>query len=116
MRALIYKAAGAYRSAWGFCPGCNSDAPGKDKCRICEGNRDEFPPSKETKRLRWARFTAAVTLALAGAACQTVPVDRPCGVIADSLRDVRGATPADVRRIDVHFERGVAAKCWGRGS
>jgi hypothetical protein len=51
-------------------------------------------------------------LALAG--CQSAPVDRPCGVIVDSLQDVRGATPADVRRIDIHFERGVAAGCWKR--
>jgi hypothetical protein len=48
-------------------------------------------------------------------ACQTfVPVNRPCGVITDSLKDVVGATPDDTRRIDVHFERGVAAKCWSR--
>jgi starvation-inducible outer membrane lipoprotein len=47
-------------------------------------------------------------------ACATVPVNRPCGVIVDGLRDVQGKTPQDTRRIDVHFERGVAAKCWGR--
>jgi len=52
---------------------------------------------------------------LALATCQhTLPVDRPCGVIVDSLRDVRGATPVMNRRIDVHFERGVAAGCWRR--
>lgn len=48
------------------------------------------------------------------AACQSAPVDRPCGVIVDPLRDVQGKTPADTRRIDIHFERGVAAKCWPR--
>jgi hypothetical protein len=46
------------------------------------------------------------------AGCASVPVDRPCGVIRDSLYDVKGATPSDVRRIDVHFERGKAAGCW----
>jgi hypothetical protein len=46
--------------------------------------------------------------------CTTVSVNRPCGVITDSLRDVQGKTPQDTRRIDVHFERGVAAKCWNR--
>lgn len=52
---------------------------------------------------------------LALAACQTqAPVDRPCGVIVDSMIDVRGATPADARRIDRHFERGHAAGCWRR--
>jgi hypothetical protein len=35
-------------------------------------------------------------------------------VITDSLMTVRGATPADTRRIDIHFERGVAAGCWSR--
>lgn len=51
---------------------------------------------------------------LALGACQSVPVDRPCGVVTDSLRDVQGKTPAMTRRIDVHFERGIAAKCWSR--
>jgi hypothetical protein len=56
-----------------------------------------------------------LTALLSLAACQTTaPVDRPCGVIRDSLRDVQGATPAMTRRIDVHFERGVAAGCWRR--
>lgn len=61
-----------------------------------------------------SRIALAGGIALAASACQMVPVDKPCGVIADSLRDVRGATPADTRRIDIHFERGVAAGCWGR--
>jgi starvation-inducible outer membrane lipoprotein len=51
---------------------------------------------------------------LSGCASVPVPIDRPCGVIVDSLRDVRGATPSDTRRIDIHFERGVAANCWKR--
>jgi hypothetical protein len=47
------------------------------------------------------------------AACQTPPVHvAPCGVIRDSLKDVRGASPADTKRIDIHFERGRAAGCW----
>ena len=58
----------------------------------------------------------ALGTVLAVSACQTTPapVDRPCGVIVDSLSDVVGKTPAMTRRIDVHFERGVAAKCWTR--
>lgn len=61
------------------------------------------------------RIALAAGTALAASACQTMkPVDRPCGVITDSLMSVRGATPADVRRIDIHFERGVAAGCWSR--
>jgi hypothetical protein len=57
----------------------------------------------------------ATGIALAVSACQTTAlVDKPCGVITDSLMNVQGATPADTRRIDVHFERGVAAGCWRR--
>lgn len=44
--------------------------------------------------------------------CQTVPVDRPCGVIRDDLRTAQGKTPADQQRIDIHFARGKAAGCW----
>lgn len=51
-----------------------------------------------------------VVLLLAG--CQTVPVDKPCGVIRDDLRTVQGKTPADQQRIDVHHARGRAAGCW----
>ncbi len=67
------------------------------------------------RRAAMSRIALACGIALAASACQTVPVDKPCGVITDSLRDVRGASPAETRRIDVHFERGVAAGCWGRG-
>lgn len=63
-----------------------------------------------------SKIALACGIALAASACgKTAPVDKPCGVIADSLRDVRGATPGDTRRIDIHFERGVAAGCWRRG-
>jgi len=41
-------------------------------------------------------------------------VTRPCGVITDSLMTVKGKTPADDKRIDIHFERGIAAGCWDR--
>jgi hypothetical protein len=63
-----------------------------------------------------SRIALACGIALAASACwdETAPVDKPCGVLADSLRNVRGATPADTRRIDIHFERGVAAGCWRR--
>lgn len=58
---------------------------------------------------------AVLTAGLVLAACATpVPVDRPCGVITDSLKDVRGARKQDRQRIDVHFERGIAAGCWKR--
>lgn len=61
------------------------------------------------------RIALALGIALGAAACQTTaPVDRPCGVITDNLMSVRGATPSDTKRIDIHFERGVAAGCWTR--
>ena len=59
-----------------------------------------------------ASVLALIGIALLLAACQTVPVDRPCGVIRDDLRTVQGKTPADQQRIDVHHARGKAAGCW----
>lgn len=55
----------------------------------------------------------AATLGLAGCAT-AVPVNKPCGVITDSLRDVHATTPAGETRLNIHFERGVSAGCWGR--
>ena len=55
-----------------------------------------------------------IVIALALAGCQSVPVDRPCGVIRDDLKSVQATTPAGQQRLDIHFERGAAAKCWGR--
>lgn len=57
----------------------------------------------------------AIATAVALAGCQTpAPVDRPCGVIRDSLEGVAATTPAGQTRLDVHFVRGRAAGCWGR--
>lgn len=62
------------------------------------------------------RIALALGIALAVSACakEPLPVTRPCGVITDSLMTVKGKTPEDDRRVDKHFERGVAAGCWGR--
>jgi len=38
----------------------------------------------------------------------------PCGVIIDPLKNVNAKTRSGQKRIDTHFERGVAAKCWTR--
>lgn len=66
------------------------------------------------KRAALSRIALALGIALAASACQTVPTDRPCGVIVDDLKTVVGATREDNRRISIHFERGVAANCWKR--
>lgn len=51
-------------------------------------------------------------MALALAACTTAPVDKPCGVIRDSLATVQAKTPDGQQRLDVHHARGRAAGCW----
>ncbi len=58
-------------------------------------------------------FLIAVAFILVG--CDTLqPVDKPCGVLDDSLGDVRATTADGNRRIDDHFEVGVRAGCWTR--
>lgn len=78
---------------------------------------DSLPDvSRCPHRLRGlVRLVGAVGLVAFLTACASpAPVDRPCGVIIDSLKDVQGADANERRRIDVHFERGVAAGCWPR--
>lgn len=65
------------------------------------------------KRLILIGLVVMATLGLA--ACETTRVTvRGCGVIQDSLQGVRATNRDGQRRLDVHFERGVAADCWGR--
>lgn len=58
------------------------------------------------------RVAAFLVIALALAGCQTVPVDRPCGVIKDGLIGVYATTSDGQRRLNVHHERGAALGCW----
>lgn len=58
------------------------------------------------------KIGVAALVALGLVACSTVPVDRPCGVIRDSLATVQAKTPDGQQRLDVHHERGRAAGCW----
>ena len=51
-----------------------------------------------------------ITTALAG--CASVPVDKPCGVIRDSLSTVKATDSSGQQRLDVHHARGKAAGCW----
>ena len=65
--------------------------------------------------MRIAIIIMACALALAG--CGTaanVQIAQPCGVIRDSLKDVKATTREGDRRLANHFERGVSAGCWGR--
>ena len=65
------------------------------------------------KRLILIGLVVTATLGLA--ACETTSVTvRGCGVIQDSLQGVRAMSRDGQHRLDVHFERGVAADCWGR--
>ena len=50
-----------------------------------------------------------LTGVLAGCAS---PVDKPCGVIRDSLSTVQATTVSGQQRLDVHHARGKAAGCW----
>jgi hypothetical protein len=49
---------GRFRLFFGFCPQCNSDAPEKDNCKIC----DNFYgcARKEQKTKWWAKYTGAL--------------------------------------------------------
>jgi hypothetical protein len=73
---------------------------------------------RKVRQMRRYKTLIAVSLLVAlGAvlgACASVPVDRPCGIIRDSLGDVTATTRDGERRISRHFEAGVRAGCWGR--
>ena len=64
------------------------------------------------------RSIFAISLAVIGialtACVPTQPVNKPCGVIIDSLESVHATTKQGEVRISKHFERGVRAGCWGR--
>ena len=70
-------------------------------------------PSKVRQTLTAVIVAAGLGTGIAG--CASVqPVDRPCGVIVDPLKDVHATTTDGDRRISDHFERGVRAGCWSR--
>ena len=54
------------------------------------------------------------TLVLLTGCLQTVPVDKPCGVLDDPLANVQATTSDGNRRIDTHFEAAGRAGCWHR--
>lgn len=62
--------------------------------------------------MRW--IPIGLMFALAGCAASPQPVNKPCGVITDSLQNVNATSTVGQERLDVHFERGAAAGCWHR--
>jgi len=71
-------------------------------------------PTRARALLMNATLLAALGTVIAGCASSPAPVNKPCGVIEDSLGSVSGKTRNDQRRIDRHFERGFVAGCWTR--
>ena len=54
-----------------------------------------------------------VALGIATSSCATpVPVNNPCGVITDSLKDVHATTKIGEQRITLHYQAGLGARCW----
>lgn len=70
-------------------------------------------PPRALTRLTAAMLLAATGIALT-ACVPTQPVNKPCGVIINSLESVHATTKQGEVRISKHFERGVRAGCWGR--
>lgn len=72
-------------------------------------------PTRQKSTLGAATMNAAVAVAigigLSGCASPQ-PTLKPCGVIRDSLVDVKATDDAGERRLAVHYERGRAAGCW----
>jgi len=64
------------------------------------------------RMLTTASLLAGLGIALG--ACVSVPVNKPCGVLTDSLMNVTATTREGEQRISRHFEAGVSAGCWGR--
>ena len=57
---MLRKAVGWWRLLWGFCPGCNSDAPAVDSCKVCQGisrKSGEGVPVILNRAVAWQRFT-----------------------------------------------------------
>ena len=70
---------------------------------------------QEGSAMQKTQLIAISIIVLAGAGCAGSPkpaTANPCGVIKDSLIDVKGKRLSDVQRIDKHYQRGRGAKCW----
>lgn len=50
---------GRFRLDLSMCPLCNSDAPEKDHCPICE-NHTTWPPDDKTKKEWWDRYLKTI--------------------------------------------------------
>jgi hypothetical protein len=62
MRRIFAVIRGGIRIMFGFCPKCNSDAPGIDNCMVCNGYRwGGFGDKPDSARLKvwWYKFINA---------------------------------------------------------
>lgn len=64
------------------------------------------------KMLLLATGLTAIGTGISGCASSPQPVLKPCGVIKDSLKDVKAVTREGNYRIDMHYEGGRKAGCW----
>ena len=67
--------------------------------------------TKASTRLMSALLLVGLGIGISGCV-STEPVDHPCGVIVDSLKDIHAQTRDGERRISDHYERGRSAHCW----
>lgn len=57
LKMAFAKMRGRWRFLWGFCPACNSDAPGQDSCPVCRaGFRYRHEGAGQNDGARWRRF------------------------------------------------------------
>lgn len=54
MKAIFLELRGRFRIFFGFCPACNSDAPKKQNCKVC--NDFYGVPDKGLKKTWWNNF------------------------------------------------------------
>lgn len=56
MKNLIKLIRGRIRIFWGLCPACNSDAPEKDTCKVCNNFYGYARNNRELKINWWKKF------------------------------------------------------------
>lgn len=80
---------------------------------VRQTSQQEPKPTKANVPWKRALMLVASGIALVGCAPNHL-VDKPCGVLADSLKTVQATTPDGEKRLSIHYERGISAGCWDR--